>query len=352
VQMQVGIKQQLEERRKARAGRDIDAEMAVIDQETEAKNKTVDTSKEEQFKENEVAGLARQKTIDDTTVGVQKTLDQMREEARIAREAGRQSPEDRTKERDEQVAAAQAEFDTAVETANNIKVEEPKKADPAANAPKPPTMTKPGDLKVPKVDVDGIKDPKLKPPKKKDLKLGLDRSAKDSMDQFSKGPKDNAEKTEAAGNFESRGLGLGSGASLIPTMEPLDQPDAANAGDVVDAKDGADAGEANPDLPEVEQEIAPQPMVAEVATPEDMVEPSFTEQQPSLNLESLLASFVAVRVHLDEFDAALSLSVARLQMPQVTGEGLSDDVKRAIIQTAENTAQLASRARTGGFVFS
>ena len=72
-------------------------------------------------------------------MGVQKTLDQMREEARVAREAGRQTPEDRTKERDEQVAAAQAEFDTAVETANNIKVEEPKKADPAANAPKPPT---------------------------------------------------------------------------------------------------------------------------------------------------------------------------------------------------------------------
>ncbi len=47
-------------------------------------------------------------------------------------------------------------------------------------------MPKPGDLKVPKVDIDGIKDPKLKPPKKKDLKLGLDRSAKDSMDQFSK----------------------------------------------------------------------------------------------------------------------------------------------------------------------
>ncbi len=31
---------------------------------------------------------------------------------------------------------------------------------------------------------------------------------------------------------------------------------------------------------------------------------------------------------------------------------VSDDVKRAIIQTAENTAQLAERARTGGFVFS
>jgi hypothetical protein len=57
-------------------------------------------------------------------------------------------------------------------------------------------------------------------------------------------------------------------------------------------------------------------------------------------------------VRLEEFDAALSQSVARLQMPQVAGEGLSDDVKRAIIQTAENTSQLAERARTGGFVFS
>ncbi len=61
VQMQEGIKQQLEERRKARAGRDIDGEMAVIDQETEAKNKTVDASKEEQFKQNEAAGLTRQR---------------------------------------------------------------------------------------------------------------------------------------------------------------------------------------------------------------------------------------------------------------------------------------------------
>ncbi len=196
--------------------------MAVIDQETEAKNKTVDASKEEQFKQNEAAGLSRQKTIDETTAGVQKTLDQMREEARIAREAGRQSPEDRAKERDGQVAAAQAEFDKAVETANNIKVEEPKPTEPAPNTPKPPVMPKEGALKVPKVEVDGIKDPKLKPPKKKDLKLGLDRSAKDSMDRFSQGPDEPVEKAEAAGNFDSRGLGLGSGASLIPVIEPPD----------------------------------------------------------------------------------------------------------------------------------
>ncbi len=39
-------------------------------------------------------------------------------------------------------------------------------------------------------------------------------------------------------------------------MEPPDQADATKVDDIVDAKDGADAGEANPELPEVEQEIA------------------------------------------------------------------------------------------------
>ena len=353
VQMQEGIKQQLEERRKARAGRDIDAEMAVIDQETEAKNKTVDTSKEEQFKENEAAGLTRQKTIDDTTVGVQKTLDQMREEARIAREAGRQSPEDRAKEREEQVAA-QAEFDAAVETANAANPQEPAPAkEPGPPLPDMPVPPKPGALKVPKVEVDGIKDPKLKPPKKKDLKLGLDRSAKDSMDRFSDGPEEPTEKTEAAGNFDSRGLGLGSGASLIPVIEPPDQKDKVDPDGVdADVNAGADANDPELDVPEVQPEIGLQPVDAEVSSPEDFIEPTAVDQEPSLNLESIMASFAAVRVRLEEFDAALSQSVARLQMPQVAGEGLSDDVKRAIIQTAENTSQLAERARTGGFVFS
>jgi TP901 family phage tail tape measure protein len=354
VQMQEGIEQQLEERRKARAGRDIDGEMAVIDQETEAKNQTVDASKEEQFKQNEAAGLTRQKTIDDTTAGVQKTLDQMREEARVAREAGRQSPEDRAKERDQQVAAAQGEFDAAVEAANAAKPQEPTPAkEPGPPLPEMPAPPKPGALKVPKVEVEGIKDPKLKPPKKKELKLGLDRSAKESMDRFSDGPEEPTEKTEAAGNFDSRGLGLGSGASLIPVIEPPDQKDKADP-DGIDADGIADADAKDPELevPEVEPELGLQPMDAEVSSPEDFIEPTAVDQEPSLNLEAIMASFAAVRVRLEEFDAALSQSVARLQMPQVAGEGLSDDVKRAIIQTAENTAQLAERARTGGFVFS
>jgi hypothetical protein len=340
VQMQEGIKQQLEERRKARAGRDIDGEMAVIDQETDAKNKTVDASKDEQFKANEVAGLSRQQTIDSTTAGVQSTLAQMREEARIAREAGRQSPEDRTKERDTQVAAAQAEFDKAVETANAIKVEESAKSESPTPTVPPPKVPKPGDLKVPKVEVDGIKDPKLKPPKKKDLKLGLDRSAKDSIDDFSNGPEQQTEKTEAVGNFDSRGLGLGSGASTIP-MLPL--------------QTGAEPTTGEED---VDASIEPQ---AEVTSDDDFsllngdmsgdLETETMEPQ-GLNLEPVLAAFESVRFSLGEFDATLSQSISRMAIPQIAADGLSDDVKRAIIQTAENTKSLVERSRSGGFVFS
>ncbi len=80
-----------------------------------------------------------------TTAGVQKTLDQMREEARIAREAGRQSPEDRAKERDQQVAAAQAEFDAAVETANAAKPQDPTPAkEPGPPLPEMPNPPKSG----------------------------------------------------------------------------------------------------------------------------------------------------------------------------------------------------------------
>lgn len=357
VAMQKGIKQQLEERRKARAGRDIDAEMAVIDQETQAKNQVVDASKQEQFKQNEAAGQSRQRTIDDTTAGVQKTLDQMREEARLAREAGRQSPEDRAKERDQQVAAAQAEFDAAVEAANAAKPQESslesRVASPEALAEKlKPPASLSQDLQLHPQDVQ-INDPKLIAPNKRDLELGLDPSAKDSLDQFFKGSQEQVEKTEAAGNFDSRGLGLGSGASLIPVIEPLDQKDNADPNGI-DSDVNADADANGPELevPEVEPELGLQPIETEVASSGQSIAPTEEAPEPSLNIESLLASFAAVRVRLEEFDAALSESVARLQMPQVAGEGLPDDVKRAIIDTAENTAQLAERARTGGFVFS
>ncbi len=103
---------------------------------------------------------------------------------------------------------------------------------------------------------------------------------------------------------------------------------------------GADANDPELDVPEVEPELGLQPVDAEVSSPEDFIEPTAVDQEPSLNLESIMASFAAVRVRLEEFDAALSQSVARLQMPQVAGEGLSDDVKRAIIKPLRNILSL------------
>ncbi len=202
------------------------------------------------------------------------------------------------------------------------------------------------------MEVDGVKDPELKLPKKKDLKLGLDRSAKDSIDEFSDGPVEPTEKTEAAGNFDSRGLSLGSGASLIPVPEAPEQNDQIKPDDVQpDGKADVGAGDPKLEAPAVEPMIGLLPNDEAIDSQDEMLEPQFDEQEPSLDLQPLLASFAAVRDRLDEFDAALSQSVARLQIPQLAGTELPDEVKRAIIQTAENTAQLAERVRAGGFVF-
>jgi hypothetical protein len=71
---------------------------------------------EQQFRENDAAQENRQDIIDDTTSGVQATLAQMRAEAKAAREASR--PDD-TGDSDREIEAAQADFDAAVERANN-----------------------------------------------------------------------------------------------------------------------------------------------------------------------------------------------------------------------------------------
>ena len=75
-------------------------------------------------------------------------------------------------------------------------------------------------MEAPKVDLPGvdlpeIDDPELQPPKEKDLRLGLDPDAQDSIDQFARGPEVATAKSEAAGDFDARGLGLGSGATTI-----------------------------------------------------------------------------------------------------------------------------------------
>ncbi len=142
VQMQEGIKQQLEERRKARAGRDIDGEMAVIDQETEPRTKPLMRRKKSSSSKRS-GGSHGQKTIDDTTAGVQKTLDQMREEARIAAKpvASRQKIAPKSTTSKWQLPSG---VRCAVETANAAKPQEQTQPKSLVSVPEMPTPLKSG----------------------------------------------------------------------------------------------------------------------------------------------------------------------------------------------------------------
>ena len=75
-------------------------------------------------------------------------------------------------------------------------------------------------------------------------------------------------------------------------------------------------------------------------------------EKPLLDVAAITQSFASVRRSLDEFDAALIHSTANLRIPPVASDGFSDDMKRAIIETAENTKRLVERSRSGGLVFS
>ena len=342
VEMQKGIADQLAARRKAREGQDIDADIRAIDAETDAKNVVVDQSKEQQFRSNNAAQTKRQQIIDDATTGVQGTLDQMRAESKAAREAGRPTAEDRRKDRDDQIKTAQAEFDAAVDRANSATA--PSDAEPKSNEAvppqplaAPPKMPEPGAVDIPKVDLLGIDDTELQPPKPRDLELGLDRDAKDSLDRFSSGPETDPAQTAAAGDFETLGLGLGSGARKL---EQLRLEPAEDAGEVIVA-------------PKLEI-----PDKADAAVPEDVTEPVDPEmpelaiEQPMLDIAAVNEALDLVRQSLSEFDAALSGTTASLRLPASSGDGITDDMKRAIIATAENTRRLVERSQSGGLVFS
>jgi len=51
------------------------------------------------------------------------------------------------------------------------------------------------------------------------------------------------------------------------------------------------------------------------------------------------------------FDAALSRTTTQLQLPNASSGEFTEDMKRAIIQTAENTRRLAENSQSGGLVF-
>ncbi|GAA5509156.1 phage tail tape measure protein [Novipirellula caenicola] len=342
IEMQKGIAAQLEARREAREGQDINADMRAIDAETDAKNAAVDQTKQRQFRENDAAQAARQNLIDDTTAGVQATLDQIRAESKAAREAGRPTAVDRDNDRNAEIAAAQADFDAAVERANNATAPsdengKPKAEDALPVPPQPTALPKPGDVNVPPVDLPGIDDTELQPPNPKDLKLGLDREAKDSLEGFAKGPETEDSQTAAAGDFETLGLGLGSGARKLEQLrlEPV-----KDAGEVIVAP--------KLELPDKADAAVP----ADVPEPVKLEMPELAIEQPMLDIAAVNEALALVRQSLSEFDAALSGTTASLRLPASSGDGITDDMKRAIIATAENTRRLVERSQSGGLMFS
>ena len=202
-----------------------------------------------------------------------------------------------------------------------------------AEPPKPPALPEPinpDDIDIPPVDLPGIDDPELQPPNPKDLKLGIDSDAQASMDRFADGP-DSTTQGESAGNFDSRGLGLGSSARKLEPLklepiEPLDE-------EVIEA----------PQLNIPEEEKPVDEAMAEVEPEAD---------EPALDVASINEAFASVRHSLTEFDLAFSGATSRLQLPASSGDGITEDMKRAIIATAENTRRLVERSKSGGLVFS
>ena len=150
------------------------------------------------------------------------------------------------------------------------------------------------------------------------------------MDRFAVGP-DGATQVESAGNFDSRGLGLGSSARKLEPLkldpiEPLDE-------EVIEA-------------PQLNIPAEDKPVDEASAEVESEVD------DPALDVASINEAFASVRQSLTEFDMALSGATSRLQFPASSGDGITEDMKRAIIATAENTRRLVERSKSGGLVFS
>ena len=80
--------------------------------------------------------------------------------------------------------------------------------------------------------------------------------------------------------------------------------------------------------------------------------PELAIEQPTLDIAAVNDAFALVGQSLSEFDAALLGTTSALRLPASSGDGITDDMKRAIIATAENTRRLVERSQSGGLVFS
>ena len=182
------------------------------------------------------------------------------------------------------------------------------------------------------------------------------------MDQFADGPE--TDRTEVAGNFDARGLGLGSGASTIQQQapEPLKKLEPIAAEDdpveVIFAPqlrlEPEQVDDPNLNGEQNNEVVAENPVDVPLDLPElsDQPDPIEMESPPTLDVAAITEAFASVGRSLAAFDSAISDSTSHLQLPAMSGGEFSEDMKRAIIQTAENTRRLVERSQSGGLVFS
>jgi hypothetical protein len=185
-------------------------------------------------------------------------------------------------------------------------------------------------------------DGKLKlPPAELDddsVTLELDRDAQASIDNFAGTDVGEQSNESVTGKFDSRGLNIGSGARKLEPIG-LDAP----------------AEKLKPEPLDEEPEVIVAPKLAIDDQPDDAI----AQQEPEPDaiadsgLQRINDRLVAIGQHLMKSNELLAGGSGNLsESGERSGLGLSEDVQRAIVETANNTRKLAERSTGGGLVFS
>lgn len=392
--MQEDLQRQLDERKKSREGQDLEADYAAIDVETEQQNSDVDAERDRQFADNAAANDQRVADTEEFTAGVRDSLDQMRSQAKADAAAKRAERSLAEADRQSKVAQAEADFQAALDKANALKPSD--ETEPAGETNDSPQISddlaaaiaeakasleaaqaevgipgenEPDDERIEKLKA-GIaaieakaaaisdqaraaSEVDLPPATLEDdaVALELNRDAQASIDNFAGTDVGASSGESVTGKFDSRGLDFGSGARRI---EPLGNPQPAKNLEPIQLDNE----------PEV---IAAPKLVIEKPEPEadaklTIEEPSLVaepvaEPLPADNIESGLQQLndrlVSIGQYLMKSNELLAGGSGSLdQTGERSGLGLSEDVQRAIVETAQNTRKLAERSSGGGLVFS
>ncbi|WP_235951575.1 hypothetical protein [Crateriforma spongiae] len=379
--MQDDLQRQLDERKKSREGRDLDVDFAAIDAETEQQNAAVDVERDRQFEANAQANQQRIADTEEFTAGVRETLDEMRRQARADAAAKRAERSLAEADRQSKVAAAEADFQAAVDKANalrpaeNEEVSESDSTSPqiyddlaAAIAEAKASLETAqaeavltgedasGDERIQKLQA-GIaameakaaaineragKQGKLTlPPAELDkdtVALELDREAQASIDNFAGTDIGGASNESVTGKFDSRGLNIGSGARRLEPMA-LKPP----------------AEKLEPIAEKIEPEVIVAPKLL-VEEPDKDNEPA-TGEEPANDfapgLQQINDRLIAIGEYLMKSNELLAGNQGNVnETSDRLGLGLSEDVERAIVETANNTRKLAEQSNGRGLVFS